>query len=143
MDHRIPCVRFTCYSKGKQNGAGSLCGTAMCSVLPKQNGGWVFVWNSNLQCLAMASRVLYDHDRIAHNMNRVVMRRKDPFLVNFSSLVCFHQHFQFMIQRTLQLAIFGQYNYDTSEAVTVCIPNVYETASLKKAGHWQCSIACL
>lgn len=106
LDHRIPRVRFTCYSKGKQNGAGSLCGRAMCSVLPKQNGGWVFVWNSNVQCLAMASRVLYDHDRIAHNMNRVVMRRKDPFLVNFSSLVCFHQHFQFMIQRTLQLAIF-------------------------------------
>lgn len=69
--------------------AGSLfCGKAMYSVLPWPQG------------------FFDDHDRIDHNTNRVVMRRKDPFLVNFSSLVCFHQHFQFMIQRILQLAIF-------------------------------------
>lgn len=69
---------------------------------------------------------------------------KDPSLVNFSPLVCFHQYFQFMIQKTLKSATLWQYNYDTNaEAATVCIPNMYETASLQKAGLRQCSVTCL
>lgn len=39
-----------------------------------------------------------------------------------------------MIQKTLKSATLWQYNYDTNaEAATVCIPNMYETASLQKA----------
>lgn len=40
-----------------------------------------------------------EHDRIGTKYKQGSEEKEDPFLVSFSSLVCFHQYFQFMIQK--------------------------------------------
>lgn len=49
-----------------------LCGTATCNVSP-----WPQVFSD-------------EHDRISHKYKQGSDEKEDPFLVNFSPLVCFH-----------------------------------------------------
>lgn len=45
-----------------------------------------------------------EYDRISHKYNKQGSDEKgDPFLINFSPLVCFHQYFQFMIQKNSKI----------------------------------------
>lgn len=62
-----------------------LCGTAMCNV-----SSWPQAPSD-------------EHDRISHKYKQGSDEKTDPFLVNFSPLVCFHQYFQFMIQKNSKI----------------------------------------
>lgn len=119
-------VHLLCSLKKKQTRTEPLlCGTVMCNVLP-----WPQAFSD-------------EHDRISHKYNRAVMRRTLPSSTSFHS--CASTSISSLwSKRTLKSATLWQYNYDTNaEAATVCIPNMYETASLQKAGLRQCSVTCL
>lgn len=77
-----------------------------CVVQEKQvGGGATTLWNSDMQDLSLRPQAFSDeHDRISPKYKQGSDEKEDPFLVSFSPHVCFHQHFQFMIQKTLKSA---------------------------------------
>lgn len=98
------------------------------------------------QDLAVASSFLWRTWQIGTKYNQGREEKEDLFLVNFSPLVCFHQYFQFVIQKNSKTGYFFD---DTTMIQTPegsrCVHSKcgWETSSLQKAGRWQCSVTCL
>lgn len=77
----------------------------LCCSRKQVGGGATALWNSDMQDLSLWPQAFSDeHSRISPKYKQGSDEKEDPFLVNFSPLVCFHQYFQFMIQKTLKLA---------------------------------------
>lgn len=94
------------------------------------------------QDLAVASSFLWRTWQIGTKYNQGSEEKEDPFLVNFSPLVCFHEYFQFMIQKNSKTgySLTIQLWYKCQEAAAVCIPNVDER--LQPAESWTLAMQC-